>query len=89
MVPLNAEFGWSTTVMSLAMSVNLLLYGLTTPFAAALLDRFGLRRVVASALALVTLGAGGSIMMGRRPDRTARERRGRRPAGSRLTVLQA
>jgi MFS family permease len=56
MVPLNAESGWSTTVMSLAVSVNLLLYGLTAPFAAALMDRFGLRRVVASALALVALG---------------------------------
>jgi predicted MFS family arabinose efflux permease len=63
MVPLNAEFGWSTTVMSLAVSVNLLLYGLTAPFAAALMDRFGLRRVVASALALVALGAGGSVTM--------------------------
>jgi predicted MFS family arabinose efflux permease len=63
MVPLNAEFGWSTTVMSLAVSVNLLLYGLTAPFAAALMDRFGLRRVVATALALVALGAGGSVMM--------------------------
>ncbi len=49
--------------MSLAVSVNLLLYGLTAPFAAALMDRFGMRRVVASALALVALGAGGSILM--------------------------
>lgn len=63
MVPLNAEFGWSTTVMSLAVSVNLLLYGLTAPFAAALMDRFGMRHVVACALALVALGAGGSILM--------------------------
>ena len=45
-VPLNAEFGWSTSAMSLAVSVNLLLYGLTAPFAAALMDRFGVRRVV-------------------------------------------
>jgi len=63
MVPLHEEFGWSTTVMSLAVSVNLLLYGLTSPFAAALMDRFGIRQVVAAALALVALGAGGSIVM--------------------------
>lgn len=63
MVPLNEEFGWSTSVMSLAVSVNLLLYGLTAPFAAALMDRFGIRQVVATALTLVALGAGGSVVM--------------------------
>lgn len=63
MVPLNDEFGWSTTVMSLAVSINLLLYGLTAPFAAALMDRFGIRQVIATALVLVALGAGGSVLM--------------------------
>ena len=53
MVPLHADFGWSMSSMSLAVSVNLLLYGLTAPFAAALMDRFGIRQVVAAALALV------------------------------------
>jgi predicted MFS family arabinose efflux permease len=63
MVPLHEEFGWSTSVMSLAVGVNLLLYGVTAPFAAALMDRFGLRRVVANALGLVALGAGSSVLM--------------------------
>ncbi|MEU1972125.1 MFS transporter [Microbacterium sp. NPDC019599] len=63
MVPLHEEFGWSTTVMSLAVSINLLLYGLTAPFAAALMDRFGVRQVVAAALTLVALGAGGSVLV--------------------------
>ena len=63
MVPLHADFGWSMSSMSLAVSVNLLLYGLTAPFAAALMDRFGIRQVVAAALALVALGAGGSVLM--------------------------
>jgi len=63
MVPLNEEFGWSTSVMSLAVSINLLLFGLTAPFAAALMDRFGIRQVVAAALTLVALGAGGSVLM--------------------------
>lgn len=63
MVPLHHEFGWSTTVMSLAVGINLVLYGLTAPFAAALMDRFGIRQVVASALGLVGLGAGGSVLM--------------------------
>jgi predicted MFS family arabinose efflux permease len=63
LVPLHTEFGWSMSVMSLAVSVNLVLYGLVAPFAAALMDRFGLRRVVPIALALVALGAAGSVFM--------------------------
>ncbi len=63
MVPLHHEFGWSTSVMSAAVAVNLLLYGLIAPFAAALMDRFGLRRVISTALLLVALGAAGSVMM--------------------------
>jgi len=63
MVPLRDEFGWSTSSMSLAVSLNLLLFGLVAPFAAALMDRFGMRRVVSAALSLVALGAGGSVLM--------------------------
>ena len=61
MVPLHDELGWSTTTMSAAVSVNLVLYGLTAPFAAALMDRFGLRRVTGVALLLIAAGAGLSI----------------------------
>lgn len=63
MEPLHDEFGWSTSVMSLAVSVNLVLFGLTAPFAAALMDQFGIRQVVAAALGLVALGAGGTVFM--------------------------
>ena len=63
MVPLHSEFGWSMSVISLAVSVNLILYGLVSPFAAALMDRFGLRRVVSIALLLVAIGAAGSVLM--------------------------
>lgn len=63
MVPLNEDLGWSTTVMSLAVSINLLLYGLVAPFAAALMDRFGIRQIVAAALTLIAVGAGGSVFM--------------------------
>ncbi|WP_219825427.1 MFS transporter [Nonomuraea typhae] len=61
--PLQREFGWSTATISLAVSVNLVLYGLTAPFAAALMDRFGMRRVVSAALLLVALGSGGTLAM--------------------------
>jgi MFS family permease len=61
--PLQDEYGWSRGTISLAVSVNLLLYGLTAPFAAALMNRFGIRRVVACALGLVALGSGLTVFM--------------------------
>ena len=61
MLPLEDEFGWSRTDLSIAVTVNLLLYGLTAPFAAALMARFGLRRVTTIALLLVASGAALSI----------------------------
>ncbi len=61
--PLQREFGWSTGTIGLAMSVNLALYGVTAPFAAALMERFGVRRVTAGAMALIALGSGATVVM--------------------------
>ncbi|TMM36638.1 MAG: MFS transporter [Actinobacteria bacterium] len=61
--PLRQEFGWSVGEISLAVSVNLILYGLTAPFAAALMERFGMRRVVPVALVLVAAGSGLTVFM--------------------------
>src|SRR5690349_9995150 len=61
--PLHDEFGWSLGTISAAVSVNLLLYGLTAPFAAALMERFGMRRVVTVALLLVAAGSGLTVFM--------------------------
>ncbi|MCP3801663.1 MFS transporter [Allokutzneria sp. A3M-2-11 16] len=61
--PLHEEFGWPLSTISLAVSINLLLYGLTSPFAAALMDRFGIRQVVAWALLLVAAGSGLTVFM--------------------------
>ncbi|MCS0635894.1 MFS transporter [Streptomyces sp. LP05-1] len=55
--PLHQEFTWSRGTIGLAVSVNLALYGLTAPFAAALMDRFGIRRVVAVALSVIAVGS--------------------------------
>ncbi len=63
MEPLEQDFGWSRTTTSGAVTLNLVLYGLTAPFAAALMERFGLRRVVAAALVLVSAGSGLTIVM--------------------------
>ena len=62
-VPLEEAFGWSRATISSAVSVNLLLYGLVGPFAAALLERFGTRRVVAASLALMCLGVAATARM--------------------------
>ncbi|MCW2844671.1 MAG: transporter [Nocardioides sp.] len=61
--PLEHEFGWSRATTSGAVSLNLVIYGLTAPFAAALMGRFGVRRVVAASLGLVALGAGLTLLM--------------------------
>lgn len=51
-VPLEREFAWSPATISFAIGVNLLLYGLVGPFAAALMDRWGVRRTMALAMTL-------------------------------------
>ncbi|HUZ75536.1 MAG TPA: MFS transporter [Stellaceae bacterium] len=52
-VPLEHSFGWSAATISLAISVNLFLYGFLGPFGAALMQRFGIRRTAMGALSLV------------------------------------
>ena len=61
--PLEQEFGWSRATTSGAVSLNLIVYGLTAPFAAALMERFGVRRVVAASLSLVAVGSGLTLLM--------------------------
>ena len=55
MVPLETEFGWSRTAISGAVAINLALFGLIGPFAASAMDRWGVRRLVAIALALLAV----------------------------------
>ncbi|MCX4508263.1 MFS transporter [Streptomyces sp. CB00072] len=55
--PLHENYAWDRGQIALAASVNMILFGLTAPFAAALMDRVGIRRVVVGALLLVSAGA--------------------------------
>src|ERR1700754_3383482 len=55
MVPLETEFGWNRAVISGAVAVNIALFGLIGPFAASVMDRWGLRRVILAAVALLAL----------------------------------
>ena len=54
--PLNREFGWSTEQMSSALAVRFALYGLLGPFAAILMNWYGLRRMICIALGLISGG---------------------------------
>ena len=55
-VPLEDEFHWPRSTISFAIGVNLLLYGLIGPFAAAMIDRVGVRRTMTAALAVTVAG---------------------------------
>jgi sugar phosphate permease len=62
-VPLQDEYGWSRGTISIAISLGLVLFGLTAPFSAALMDRFGVRRVMLIALATIATGASLTTVM--------------------------
>src|SRR5207244_11466953 len=61
--PLEREFGWARPAISLALSVNLWLFGLCGPFAGALMTRFGVRRVMLVALSTLAVAVGVSALM--------------------------
>ena len=87
-VPLQDEFGWSRATIGVAVAINLVLYGLGGPFSAALVERFGVRRVAIGALLGVSAGSSLTVLMTRtvaaRPPlgrrQRARDRRDRDPA---------
>src|SRR6476660_9197326 len=62
-VPLQKEFGWSTAEISSALSIRFILFGLMAPFAAALMNRYGLRNVTLSALLIVGCALMSSLLM--------------------------
>ena len=57
-VPLQQAFGWNAAVISGAVSLNILLFGLVGPFAAGLIQTIGLKRTVLCSMALLVIGAG-------------------------------
>ena len=63
LIPLQEAFGWSRASISTAISVNILIYGLISPFAAALMERFTIRKVVLVALTVVGSGAFSTIFI--------------------------
>src|SRR5262249_41818037 len=62
-VPLESAFGWSRDVISLSAAIGIFLYGLAGPFAAALMQRLGIRRVLMGALLLMAASTASSLWM--------------------------
>jgi sugar phosphate permease len=61
--PLSHEFGWTTEQISSALALRFVLFGVMGPFAAVLMERFGLRTVICTALGLVAGGMALSTQM--------------------------
>ncbi len=61
--PLEAEFGWSRASITFAVSINLLLFGLSGPLVGRWMDRSGPRVVVLTSVTLMALGALGTTLM--------------------------
>ncbi len=62
-LPLNAEFGWGTAAISSALALRIMLYGLMGPFAAALMNRYGLRNVAITSALLISLALACASLM--------------------------
>src|SRR3954463_3922321 len=58
LLPLGNDFQWSRATVSSIVSINIFLYGLMGPFAAAIYQRFGLRRSMMTAMTLLAAGYG-------------------------------
>ncbi len=52
----NLEFGWSVDEVSSAVALRFFLFGLMGPFAALLMERYGLKKVMCGGLLMVGLG---------------------------------
>src|SRR4051812_6733761 len=63
MVPWGQAFGWSRQTVSFAAAVGIFLFGLTGPFAAAAMQRFGIRATVITALTMMSLSTAASLFM--------------------------
>ena len=63
--PLQREFGWSEAQISGALALRIFLYGMMAPFAAALIERYGLKRVILCAISMIVVGLIGALFMTR------------------------
>jgi MFS family permease len=62
-LPLQKEFGWNAADISGALAIRFLLFGAMGPFAAAFMNRFGVRRMMLISLGIVMGGMMLSLVM--------------------------
>jgi MFS family permease len=62
-LPLEGAFGWSRATISFSAGLGIFLFGLMGPFAAALFQRYGIRRTLMGALALMAVSTAASLGM--------------------------
>jgi sugar phosphate permease len=62
-LPFGKEFGWDTGQVSSALALRIMLFGLMAPFSAALIERYGVRRIVLMAISLIATGLAGAFVM--------------------------
>jgi len=62
-VPLEESLGWERAAVTFPLAINLILYGLCGPFAAALMERYGVKPIMVFALLLLSIGTGASSFM--------------------------
>ena len=60
---LHKDFGWDVGEISSALALRLALFGLIGPFAAALIDRYGVRNIVLTAVSLLVIGLLSALVM--------------------------
>ncbi|MEI8089269.1 MAG: MFS transporter [Opitutaceae bacterium] len=63
LLPLGNEFQWSRATVSSVVAINIFIFGLIGPFAAALYVRLGLRRTMMLGMALLALGYGSTVFL--------------------------
>lgn len=62
-VPLENDMGWSAATISAAVAINVTLYGAMGPFAAALMQRIGLRWSILLALAVIAVSTASASLI--------------------------
>ena len=62
-VPLQRAFGWDVSVISGAVSLNIILMGVTSPFITGLMQVIGIKRTMIGCLTILMTGTGLSLFM--------------------------
>jgi predicted MFS family arabinose efflux permease len=63
LVPLEHAMGWSVAAISVAIAINVALYGAVGPFAAAFMESLGVRKMILIALALMAVSTAASAFV--------------------------